>query len=261
MSYGPEPPSPDYAFIIVNATSREIIDEIIPDIEKFCLDNFPDLKPTIRPLELGPPAWPPVEVRISGRDTDKLFDIVGRGQRRKLATIPGTKLIDDDWGARSKKFLVDINQPRALRAGVTSQDIAVSLQTYLSGMDTTEFREDDKLIPITMRSVASDRDNMGKLESLNVFVQSTGKALPLKQVADIEVAWQPGKIVRRDRLRTVTVESLLEPGYTASEINAQLSVPGLRKSRSAGVLATTGSSAERQKRRTKGTHLYRQSCR
>ncbi len=221
LSYGPEPPSPDYAFIIVNTSSREIIDSIIPEIEKFCLDNFPDLKPTIRPLDLGPPAWPPVEVRISGRDTDKLFDIVSE-VKAKLASIQGTKLIDDDWGARSKKFLVNINQPRALRAGVTSQDIAVSLQTYLSGMDTTEFREEDKLIPITMRSVASDRDNIGKLESLNVFVQSSGKSLPLKQVADIEVAWQPGKIVRRDRLRTVTVESLLDPGYTASEINAQL---------------------------------------
>ena len=227
LSYGPEPPSPDYAFIIVNTTSREIIDEIIPEIERFCLETFPDLKPTIRPLEIGPPSWPPIEVRITGRDTDKIFDIVNE-VKAKLETIPGTKLIEDDWGARSKKFIVDINQPRALRAGVTSQDIAVSLQTYLSGMDTTEFREDDKLIPVTMRSVASDRNNVGKLESLNVFVQSTGKSLPLKQVADVEVVWQPGKILRRDRLRNVTVEAALEPGYTASEVNRVLT-PWLEK--------------------------------
>ncbi len=221
LSYSPEPPSPDYGILVVNTTSRKVIDEIIPEIERFCLDTYPDLKPVVRPLELGPPSWPPVEVRISGRDTDKLFEIVEQ-VKEKMANVPGTKLIDDDWGPKSKKLLVTIDQARALRAGVTSQDIAISLQTYLSGLFTTEFREEDKLIPVTMRSVGSGRDDIGKLEGLNVFVQSSGQSLPLKQVADIEVAWQPAKIVRRNRLRTVTVESALQSGYTAAEINAEL---------------------------------------
>ena len=57
----------------------------------------------------------------------------------------------------SKKILVEINQPRARRAGVTSQDIALSLQTALSGLEGTQYREDDKVIPVTLRSVAADR--------------------------------------------------------------------------------------------------------
>lgn len=227
LSFSPEPPSPDYALFIINTSKREIIDSIIPGIEEFCISNFPDIKPTVRPLELGPPSWPPVEVRLSGKDSDILFENVDN-VKSKMESTKGTKLIDDDWGARSKKLFVKINQARAYRAGVTSEDIATSLQTSLSGMSTTEYREDDKLIPVMLRSVEADRVDIGKLESLNVYVQATGKSLPLKQVADIEVAWQPAVIKRRDRLRTITVESGLESGYTAAEINTTL-VPWLKE--------------------------------
>ena len=132
LSFSPEPPSPDYALFIINTSKREIIDSIIPGIEEFCISNFPDIKPTVRPLELGPPSWPPVEVRLSGKDSDILFENVDN-VKSKMESTKGTKLIDDDWGARSKKLFVKINQARAYRAGVTSEDIATSLQTSLSG--------------------------------------------------------------------------------------------------------------------------------
>ena len=204
-----------------NIASRRLVDEIMPRVERFGADHFPDLKITARPIPLGPPAWPPVAVRISGRNSEVLFDIVEQVKAR-LHEIPGTKLIDDDWGARSKKLVVQVDQPRALRAGVSSQDIAVSLQSFLSGIVTTEYREGDKIIPVTLRSVAAQRNNLDRLESLNVYSQSSGLSVPLKQVADVRLEWQPSTIRRRSRLRTVTVEAGTEPGVTAADINAQL---------------------------------------
>ena len=93
-----------------------------------------------------------------------------------------------------------------------------------------DFREDDKVIPVTLRSMAADRTDLGKLESLNVFSQATGLSVPLEQVADIEVAWEPANIRRRDRLRTVTVATDLEPGFTAIGVNQEL-VPLLEQDR------------------------------
>jgi multidrug efflux pump subunit AcrB len=207
--------------MIINATDREIIDEMIPELEAFCLGEFPGLKSTIAPLALGPPAWPPIEIRLSGRDTDRLFDIVDQVKER-LGGLPGTKLIDDDWGPRSKKLLVRVDQARAQRAGVTSLDVAVSLQTFVSGLEVTEFREDDELIPVMLRSIASERQDPDRLESLNVYSQATGISVPLKQVADVVVEWQPSVVWRYNRLRTVTVESGVEVGFTAAGIVAQL---------------------------------------
>ena len=139
--------------------------------------------------------------------------------KAELAKIPGTKNIRDNWGLRTKKLLVNINQPRAQRAGLSSQDVALSLQTVLTGYETTQYREDDKVIPVTLRSVASERNDIGKLESHNVFSQATGDSVPLMQVADIEIVWQPAVIYRRNRLQTVTVQADVEQGTSPVEVS------------------------------------------
>ncbi len=220
LSYGPEQASPEYAILVVNATSREFIDTAVDELRRFCRP-FPGLKAKIEPLPLGPPAGDPIEVRIAGRDNDTIFALVDQVKRR-LGEVAGPRNIADNWGARSKKLLVKINEARAQRAGVTHEDVAISLQTLLSGITTTEYREDDKVIPVTLRSVGADRLNLEKLDSLNVFSQATGLSVPLKQVADLEVAWQPANIRRRDRLKTVTIAADLDPGFTAIGVNQNL---------------------------------------
>jgi len=221
LPFTPIQASPNFAYLLVNTTSRDNFPEIISRLELFGQEQFPDLKATIRPLETGPPTYPPVVVRVNGRENDTLFEIMDK-VKAKLRSIPGTKLIDDNWGSRSKKLVVQVNQPRALRAGVTSQDVATSLQAYLTGLDITQYREEDKLIPVTLRSVGAVRDDIAKLESINVYAQATGQSVPLKQVADIEVKWQPATIHRRDRLQAVSIEAALHEGTTATEVNAIL---------------------------------------
>ncbi len=228
LSYGPEQASPEYAIIVANATTRPYIDEAVETLRVFAR-RFPGLKAQIDPLPLGPPAGDPIEVRVSGPDSDVVFRLVDQVKRR-LGEVDGPRNLADDWGARSKKLLVRVDEARAQRAGVSNQDIALSLQTVLSGITTTEYREDDKIIPVTLRSVEADRLDLGKLSSLNVYSQATGRSLPLEQVADLEVAWQPANIRRRNRLRTVTVAADLDPGFTAIAVNQQL-VPLLDQDR------------------------------
>ncbi|MDH3215025.1 MAG: efflux RND transporter permease subunit [Candidatus Krumholzibacteria bacterium] len=222
LPYNPEPQSPEYAYLLLNVSDRwKMETNFIPELEAYCYANFPDLTATVSPLELGPPVEAPVQVRISGKDTDEIFLLVDN-VKSYLAGVQGTKDIKDDWGARAKKLFVQIDQPRAQRAGLTSQDIAVSLQTVLSGIETTDYREDDEVIPVVLRSVAADRKDIGKLESHNIYVQATGRAVPLKQVADVHIAFEPSKIWRWGRLKTVTVSSNLQPGYNAIAIANQI---------------------------------------
>lgn len=226
LSYAPEFASPEYAILVINTSSRDAVDVVVERLREFC-QRYPGLKAKIEPLPLGPPAGDPIEVRVSGRDIDSIFLLVEQVKKR-LLEIDGPRNISDDWGARSKKLLVKINEARAQRAGVTHQDVAVSLQTVLTGITTTEYREEDKVIPVTLRSVGADRLNLQKLDSLNVFSQATGRSVPLSQVADLEVAWQPANIRRRDTLRTVTVGADLDPGFTAIAVN-QVLVPILAR--------------------------------
>ena len=221
LTYSPEQTSPEYSFLLFNATSREAIAGMIEELEAFCQERFPNMVPTFKPIPIGPIINNPIEVRISGEDLDALFRIVEEVQS-KLREMPGTRNIGDDWGQRTKKIVVKINNPRARRSGITNQDVAISLQSVLSGYEATDYREGDEVIPITMRSVAADRQDIGKLESLNVYSQLTGRSVPLKQVADLEIEWQPAKIYRRNRLKSVEIYADLVPGVTAAEITTVL---------------------------------------
>jgi len=220
LGYNPEPAKPEYTIMVINTTSNDIIDSLIQRMEAYCRDNFPELRTHIDLLTYGPPTEA-VEVRVSGKEIGRVFELADLVKAR-LASMPGTKNIHDDWGQRTKKLLVKINQARARRAGVTNHDIAISLQAALTGIETTQYREEDKTIPVTLRSVAAKRQDVRKLETINVYAQLTGRNVPLKQVADLEIKWEASKILRRSRLKTVTVKADVIAGVTPIALSQKL---------------------------------------
>ena len=221
LSYAPPPSSPEYAYLLFNLTSPDVIPDFSRRIEQFCAERYPSVIPTVGPLALGSVIANPVEVRISGPDRGRVFSLVDSVKTR-MQSIEGTKNINDDWGRQIKKLTVVIDEPRARRSGITHQDVAMSLQSVLNGHQATEYREGTELIPVTIRSIAANRQDVSKLESLNVYSQNQGTAVPLMQVADLAIEWQPAKLLRRDRLTAVTLSSELGAGVTAPAITTPL---------------------------------------
>jgi multidrug efflux pump len=221
LSFNPDPPTPEMAVLVVSATDRESAEEGVRRVGEFIQENILDARATVEPRALGPPATAPVVFELSGKDQDQVFALVEK-VKAKMAALSGTTNVRDNWGQRVKKLRVVVDRDRALRAGLTNQDVAVSLQTALSGLVVTDYREDDDIIPVVMRSALADRDEIDKIDSLSVFSLRSGRAVPLKAIADVEVVWEPSKIRRRDRLQTVAVMANLEPGFNAAAVNAEL---------------------------------------
>ncbi|MBU2983740.1 efflux RND transporter permease subunit [Saccharophagus degradans] len=221
LTHTPKPNSPNYALLVLNTKSTDVIDAVMDSIENYVRNTYPDVVAKMKKFETGSPIDNPVEFRISGTNDDRLFEIVTE-LKQQMNRNPRLKNVTDNWGIRSKKLLINIDQARALRAGVSNEDIATSLQAGMSGVRLTQYRERSDIIPVTLRSDAALKNDINKLESLSVFVQTSGKSVPLKQVADIEVVWEPGKIVRRNRAKTVTVGAQLVGEYTAAENYALL---------------------------------------
>ena len=92
----------------------------------------------------------------------------------------------------------------------------------LDGFQTGEYRENDKSIPIVMRSDDNQQQSLASLETLNVYSQNSGKSVPLLQVAAIVPAWQYAKIKRYDLRRTINVTSELRDDGNASAITAEI---------------------------------------
>jgi multidrug efflux pump subunit AcrB len=221
LGYAQSRVSPESAMMMLNTTSEEVSNKMMARLSEYCREHLPELEATFMPLSAGPPVQFPIEVRLASRDVEELFGIVDRVKER-LRNTWGTNNISDDWGRWTKKLVVRVDQDRARKAGLSSSDVAASTQAGLSGTITTQYREDDKVIPVQLRSVAADRKDLGKLDSLNVYSPVSGSSVPLKQVADLELQWEPSRILRRDRFRTVTVRSHLQPGANAATIALQL---------------------------------------
>ncbi len=227
LGYMPPEASPNSAHILMNTSSGKINQYVIDHLYSFCFENYPEMLATISRLGTGGGSAVPIAIRISGKDPKVLYQLAIE-VKQKLDGIPGTKNVDDNWGMRNKKLIIDIDQAKAKLAGVSSQDIAISLQTVLAGSYIGQFREGDKVIPIIMRNQQTEAHDIDKLESLNIYAQSSGTNVPLKQVANARIIWEASKILRRDLYRTITVSSEIQKGYTANEIMLQL-IPEMDK--------------------------------
>lgn len=127
-------------------------------------------------------------------------------------------------GPKNQKIAVEIGPPRTHNAGLTNQDIALSLQTALTGFNTGAFRESDQ----SLHNESSQDVDVRQLESINIYAQGSGKNVPLGQVAQIVPQWQLAKIKRRDLYRALTVTCDAKSGFTAQDITDVL-IPWLEE--------------------------------
>ena len=227
LSLNPPNPNPANTFVIVNTSSGDRVDEVISGIEAYVRETYPDLAAQVKRLENGPPVDYPIIVRLSGENIDTLYTLADE-VTAFLYDYPAVRDVKNTWGLQTKKLLVRVNQELARRSGVTSEDVAYSLKAGLTGIDLTQYREGDELIPVTLRTVAADRQDFSKLDGLSVYSQGTGRFVPLKQVADVELTFESGVIERRDRERTLSLNIQLTTGTTATEVVSTL-VPWLEQ--------------------------------
>jgi len=227
LSLNPPNPNAANSFVIANTVTGEDVEEVIAGIENYVRERHPDLAAQVKRLENGPPVDYPIIVRIAGSDFDTLYSIADQ-VTGFLYSIPQVSDTRSSWGLQTKKLLVDVDQELARRSGVTSEDVAYSLQAGLTGIELTQYREGDELIPVTLRTIAADRQDFSKLDGLTVYSQVTGNNVPLKQVANVSLTFEPGIIERRDRDRTLSLNVQLLPEATAAEV-VEVLVPWLEK--------------------------------
>ena len=182
-------------------------------------------------LENGPPVGYPVQFRVLGEDLVALRDNA-EGIAAVMRAHPNLRNVNFDWNDRVKAVRVEIDQDRARALGVSSQDVALSLQGWLVGATVTQFRENDQLIDVVWRADAgrggeavADPRTLSRLPDLDL-VASSGRHVPLAQVARLVPVLEEGLIWRRDRLPTITVRAdaagSMQPQAISAQIDQQL---------------------------------------
>ena len=206
--------------------------------------DFSELRARVLRLENGPPVGYPVQFRISGADIPTVRELARKAAEvvRQNSYVRNVNL---DWEEPSKVVRLSIDQERARVLGVSSQDLANFLQSSLSGVPVTYYRERDQLIEVSLRGPGDERARLSLLESLAVPTPS-GQSVPLKQIATVNYGFEEGIIWRRNRLPTVTVRGDIYGGITPATVTAQINpqLDGLRAQLPAGYLLEVGGAVE-----------------
>jgi multidrug efflux pump len=195
-------------------------------------------------LENGPPVGYPVQFRVSGDDLWKLRELAEQVASTMRAN-PHLVNVHLDWNERSKAIRLKVDTAKAISLGVTQAALSQLLQSTLQGTPIGEFREQDQTIPILMRGTEGERDQLSRLAGLNVPT-STGKTVPLSQLANVEYAQEEGILWHRNRVRTITVRGdiygKIQAPTVTEEVEARLG--DLRKALPLGYRLETGGAVE-----------------
>ena len=188
--------------------------------------EFPEVRGRVKLLPNGPPVPYPVQFRVVGTDPAVLRE---RADEAKaiLRASPNMRGVNDNWNESVKVLRLDIDQAKARALGVSSQSIAQATRTTLVGSTVGQYREGDKLIDIVLRQPLDERNAMTDLT--NAYVSTTsGRAIPLTQIARPVLGWEPGVMWRENREYGITVQGDTAEGLQGATVTAEL-LPALRK--------------------------------
>ena len=219
-TYAPEPPAENYAQLFIKTKGAHESDELLNSYKIMLANKFPEATVRVRQLSYQE-APTPVEVRVIGRNIDSIqwaakqvYDI--------LSETEGANWLHTDWREKYYRIGINIDETEANRVGLTTESISSFIGGLVNGFPITTYWEGDEPVNVSMRLEETYRKDFDDLA--NIYIPTPlGTTVPLRQVASFEPKWMPGRIVRRNGLRTITVRSEAQMGRFASEILADAS--------------------------------------
>ncbi len=201
--------SPEFGYFLFNVTNVKVIPDLVKKLREFSDKNLTGVIVRVSPLEAGPAVGYPIKLHVSGDRIEDLF-AVSSEIKEKIKQIKGVYNVSDNWGNPVKKLQVNINQEAAAMARVTQADAALALQSFLTGIPATNFRDESKLTPIMIRADVVGNSPIDKINSILVHSRITKKTISLGDISNITEILEPINIINRDAVRTVTVQADVE---------------------------------------------------
>jgi len=182
--------------------------------------EFPEVRARVKLLPNGPPVPYPVQFRVVGQDAAPVRMWADRA-KEVLRANPNMRGVNDNWNEQIKSLRLDIDQDKARALGVTSAGLAQASRTILSGSTIGQYREGDKFIDIVLRQPLEERNAITDIG--NAYLPtSNGRSVPLTQVAQVSLAWEPGVLWREGRNYAVTIQGDVVEGVQGPTVTAQV---------------------------------------
>ena len=165
-----------------------------------------------------------ISIGIKGDDMEKLKEI-SREVTDIVKATPGTREVKSSLEAGKPELVVQIDREKATMYGLSSAQIAQSINSAVSGSVATKYKVGGDEIDVVIRSHEKLVDDISKVKDL-LIPSPTGALLTLGNVARIDKGTGPVTIVRENQTRQVTVTGAVvgrDIGTVNREIQEKLS--------------------------------------
>lgn len=244
LSFDVQPSSPSFGQTIIVTKSLEVRDRVRSRLQDYLKTTFIGTDAFVRLLDIGPPVGRPVQYRISGPDISTVRKVA-----LDLASIVGANphLSEPafDWNEPARVVRVSVMQDKARQFGITSEDIALTLNGVVGGTTITQVRDSIYLVDVVGRAIADERGSIETLKNLQLNVQN-GRSIPLATVASFSYDLEQPIVWRRSRIPTITIKAAVLDATQPATAVAQLApaVDAFRAKLPAGYAVTIGGSVE-----------------
>jgi len=223
LSFDVQPADVTFGQMVIVTRNVEARDRLKGELQAYLRKTFPGTDANVKLLDIGPPVGRPVQYRVSGPDIGKV-----RAYAQQLAGVmsgnPHLGNVVFDWMEPARVVKVDVLQDKARQLGVTSKDIATTLNSIVDGAAITQVRDDIYLVNVLGRANDSERGSIETLRNLQLS-GSSGQSVPLAAVAQFRYQLEQPTIWRRSRLPTITLAAGILDDVQAATIVEQLRKP------------------------------------
>jgi multidrug efflux pump subunit AcrB len=218
LVYSPENENPAYVQFLVDVDDPDKISDLIAKIQKRLDENYPNANAIAKKFMLGPGDGGRVQVRFQGPDSAVLRQL-GDQAVKILQDDRQAVCVRNDWREQVKSIRPAILDSQARRNGITRVEVARALQSSFEGRAVGFYREpgnagigifpqETRFLPIIARPPLSERNDVGSINSLQIWSPVAGRMIPMNQVTSgSEIVWEDPVVMRRDRFPTLTVHA------------------------------------------------------
>jgi multidrug efflux pump subunit AcrB len=178
---------------------------------------YPGAKVEVKNFEQGPPINAPIEVRLFGDNLDTLRAMAVRVEKM-LEQTEGTIYITNPVMHLKSDIKVDINKEKAQMLGVPTVTIDRTVRLAVAGLNVGKFSDENgDDVEILLTKANNGKPTLDALENLYVNTQQ-GRAIPLKQVADLKLESSPLNINHFDKIRMVSITAFVDKNYLVDNV-------------------------------------------
>ncbi|MGI6747042.1 MAG: efflux RND transporter permease subunit, partial [Anaerovoracaceae bacterium] len=147
----------------------------------------------------------PISLTVKGDDLDTLKDIA-YDMEEIIKGVNGTFNVTTDMTEGSPELRVMLQRNNAAKYGITSYQLAKSLESALNGATATTLKMDGEEIDIILSLSDDYKSSIENLKQI-LIPSPTGQLVTVGEIAAFAFDNSPSQITRQDQVRTVTITS------------------------------------------------------